>query len=58
MEFNKLSTFVSEYDEDVYWLTLEDKEWLIPTLDIVKYYISNGSLKGLYSDNYLDLTKF
>lgn len=43
--------------ENTYWLALQDKQWIIPTNVVVKYYLKNNSLKNLFYVSHFDLSK-
>jgi len=55
MRYTKLSDASDIFNENVYWIALQDNQYLIPTNNVIDYYIKNSSLKSLYNNNYNDL---
>jgi len=55
MRFTKLSDASDKYNEDIYWIALQDNQYLISTSNVINYYIKNKSLKSLYNNNFNDL---
>lgn len=54
MKYTAPSDF-KDFEENVYWIALQDKQYLIPTINVVNFYIKNGSLMKLYNLTQNDL---
>lgn len=55
MNYKKLSNIKNDYLEEVYWLALQDKNYLIQTSKLINFYIQNSSLKNIYITDYYGL---
>lgn len=55
MKYTKLSDISDKIDEAVYWIALQDNQYLLPTNNIIDFYIENKSLKSIYNNKLEDL---